>query len=205
VCFALCKANARLLRKNNIQKAMPPETSRIVLILLITTRFRAQVAETGAGLSNGELKMTFPSIYFRHHSTDYAPMPYTADSCFNYMALHIKDIRSLVIWRDSTETEELTNKRIKKLKAGLNKYTPSAKIEIHSMGNEQKISRHTIDKSVKHEQTEYLLSLNSVFDISKTRFSVKKKKRDHRLHPRWWCLLCWKAKSGARHEFIFFK
>lgn len=138
--------------------------------------------------------MTFPSIYFKHNSTDYATMPYSVDSCFKYMALNIKDIYSFDIWRDSGETEELTNKRIEKLKLGLNKYTPSMKIDIHSMGEEQKISRRTVDRGIDHEHIEYLLSLNSVFDISKTRFRHKKKWKNlsHEKLPRLWCLACWK-------------
>jgi hypothetical protein len=171
---------------------------KIVLILLVcTTCLRAQVKE----MDSGELKMTFPSIYFKHNSTDYATMPYTVDSCFKYIAFHFKDnINSLVIWRDSAETEELTYKRIKKLKIGLNKYKPSGKIEIYSMGKEQKISRHTINMSLNPTEIQYLLTLNSVFDFSKTRFPNRKK--DHRMRPRWWCILCWKAKSGGLHKFI---
>ncbi len=62
--------------------------------------------------------MTFPGIYFKHNSTDYADMPYTVDSCLGYTATHIKDINDFVIWRDSLETEKLTNRRIKKLRKG---------------------------------------------------------------------------------------
>lgn len=135
--------------------------------------------------------MTFPSIYFKHNSTDYAIMPYKVDSCFKYIALHIKDIHSLVIWRDSLEIEGLTNKRIKKLKMDINKYISSNKINIHSMGKEQKISRHTINRLVSNEQIQYLLSLNSVFDISSTHFLCQKKCKEKnsakRLPHLVWC------------------
>ena len=129
-----------------------------------------------------ELVMTFPSIYFQHNSTEYAVMPYSVDSCFKFIAQNFKDsYNSLVIWRDSLETEELTNTRIQKLQAGLKKYLPSERIEIHSMGGAQKISRQTINSSNDSLQRAYLLSLNSVFDISKTKFpqekSVRKKRR----------------------------
>jgi hypothetical protein len=143
----------------------------------------------------GELKMTFPSIYFKHGSTDYAIMPYTADSCFKYIAIHFEDnINSLVIWRDSTETEQLTNKRIEKLKTGIKKHLSSKDVTIHSMDEEQKISRRTIYSTSDSARIQYLFSLNSVFDISKTQFPVEKKstKRSHVDHPRIWCPKCWK-------------
>lgn len=158
------------------------------MLLVISAKLCAQGNEIDR-LIAGELKMTFPGVYFRHNSTDYAAMPYTADSCFKYIAKRVKYIYSFVIWRDSAETEELTNKRIKKLKADLNKYTPAGKIEIRSMGKEQKISRLTIHCSTSNEQLQYLLSLNSVFDISTSRLSVKKK--NHIEQPRIWCLNCW--------------
>lgn len=142
----------------------------------------------------GELKMTFPSIYFKHNSTDYAAMPYTVDSCFKFIAAHFKDnINNLVIWRDSTETETLTNERIEKLKLGLRKYIPSGKIEIHSMGNQQKVSRKTINMTNDSTKIQYLLSLNSVFDISKTGFppATPKKKKVRRK-------LIW---TGWKHGF----
>jgi hypothetical protein len=142
-----------------------------------------------------ELKMSFPSIYFKHNSTDYALMPYSVDSCFKQIALHYDDeINSLVIWRDSAETEELTIKRIKKLRLSLNKYIRSGKIEIHSMGNQQKISRKTINMTSDTSKIKYLLSLNSVLDISKTR--VQKgipKTESHIFHPKIWCWNCWKS------------
>ena len=169
---------------------MRKQTISLILLFFIITGLCAQ--DPGIDrLIKGELKMTFPSIYFKHKSTDYAPMPYTADSCFKFMAHHIKDIQSLVIWRDSAETEELTSMRIKKLKTGLNKYTTSENIKIYSMGKEQKISRHTINMTDNREQIKYLLSLNSSFDVSKTRFS-KRRVKTHVELPRLWCMNCWK-------------
>jgi hypothetical protein len=38
----------------------------------------------------------------------------------------------------------------------------------------------------------YLLTLNSVFDISKTRLPFKKKE-SHIIHPKIWCWGCWKS------------
>lgn len=136
--------------------------------------------------------MTFPSIYFRHNSTDYAPMPYSPDSCFKDIALHFDEtLNSLVIWRDSTEKEGLTLQRIKKLKTSLKKYIRGQKIEIYSMGDEQKISRQTIDRTKDNTKRAYLLSLNSVFDISKTRISKKVKYTNHVMRPRISCWSCW--------------
>jgi len=161
---------------------MPKHAAKIALVLIfLSAGLRAQVTEM-ARLMDSELKMTFPSIYFKNNSTDYAAMPYTADSCFKYIAQCVKEINSYVIWRDSSEPEQLTNKRIKKLKAGLKKYTPSRKITICTMGEAQKVSRETIAKGSNHKQTQYLLSLNSVFDISAVK--ARKKKKTH------WCVLC---------------
>lgn len=173
---------------------MLQRTAKIILSLVVcTTMLHGQVKQTDGWSSSGELKMTFPSIYFKHNSTDYAKMPYTVDSCFKYMALHLKDIYSFTVWRDSSETEDLTNERIKKLKEGLNKYIPSKKIDTHSMGDKQKISRKTVDRGVDYEYIEYLLSLNSVIEISKTRYREKKRKKiPHEVLPRLWCLACWK-------------
>ena len=178
-CFyILASINSFRLRKNIRTKSMQLPAKLILLLLLfIPPKLKGQDSETDR-LIRSELKMTFPSIYFKHNSTDYAPMPYTVDSCFKYIALHFEDnINSLVIWRDSTETEELTNKRIEILKAGLKKYIRPGKIEIHSMGNKQKISRQTINMTSDSTKIEYLLSLNSVLDISKTGFPPEKKNK----------------------------
>jgi hypothetical protein len=163
----------------------------LTMLLMLVTNLHGQGNEIDR-LIAGELKMTFPGIYFKHNSTDYATMPYTADSCFKYIARHVRDIYSYTIWRDSAETDELTNKRIRKLKSDLSKYTSTGKIEIRPMGQEQKISRKTINCCVNDKQRQYLLSLNSVCDISTTRFSIKKKK-NHIEHPRIWCLSCWRS------------
>ncbi|HXD93044.1 MAG TPA: hypothetical protein VNX01_07505 [Bacteroidia bacterium] len=170
-------------------------TTKLFLILfIIATRFFAQDTEID-GLIKGELKMTYPRVYFKNNVTDYAAMPYSTDSCFKYIAANLKAVRSFVIWRDSSETEQLTTKRIKKLKADLHKYTPSAKIYIESMKAAQKISQFTIKKSNSFEQTQYLLSLNSVFDVYTTGVLAEKDlgKKSHVYHPRFWCFNCWRA------------
>jgi hypothetical protein len=113
-----------------------------------------------------ELEMNFPGIYFKHNSTDYAAMPYTADSCLNYILLHIKDINDLVMWRDTLETNKLTTHRIKKIKNELRKHKLTRNIHIESMGTQQKVSRRTIEMNNDSAQINYLLSLNSVFDVS---------------------------------------
>jgi hypothetical protein len=157
-------------------------TKLTITFLCVAYRLLGQETEIDR-LIAGEFKMTFPSIYFKHNSTDYATMPYSVDSCFKYIALNFdKTVNSLVIWRDSVETETLTNKRIKKLKAGLHKYMRDNNAEIQSMENNQKISRQTISMTSDKTKINYLLTLNSVFDISKTRIppkiSVKKKTDD---------------------------
>lgn len=135
--------------------------------LVCSLCLNAQTAEIDR-LVDSEFKMTFPSIYFKNNSTEYSAMPYTVDSCFKYIAKNKKNLNSYPMWRDSTETEQLTKNRIKKLRTDLNKFTPSSKIHFDNMGEVQKVSRHTIDKSLSPEQIQYLLSLNSVLDISGT-------------------------------------
>ena len=148
--------------------------------LFISTILRGQDSEIERLIHN-ELKMTFPSIYFKHNSTDYALMPYKVDSCFKHIALNYdKDMNSLVIWRDRSENEALTHKRIKKLNSELRKYIKTGGIEIYSMGQEQKISRRTISMTSDKDKIDHLLTLNSVFDISKTRILSKKIEKKHK-------------------------
>lgn len=143
-------------------------------------------------LPDKELQMTFPSIYFKHNSTDYAEMPYKVDSCFKYIALHFdQNINSLVIWRDSLETESLTKARIKKLSAPLKKHLRKNNFEIISMEDQQKISRYTLQESVEQTTNAYLLSLNSCFDFSKTKVPLKTT-NSHIIRPKIWCKDCWK-------------
>jgi hypothetical protein len=160
-----------------------------ILSLFIAASLKGQKSEIGA-----ELKMTFPSIYFKHNSTEYTNMPYTVDSCFSYIAQHIQDINDLVIWRDSLETEKLTNLRIKKLKVGLSKHKETRNVYIESMGKKQKISRLTIEMATDSTQIQYVLSLNSVFDIAKTHLTCKKKWWQRRTHyeGRYLCFGCWR-------------
>lgn len=163
----------------------------IIILLLISTIIRGQDSDTR--IESGELKMTFPSIYFKHNSTDYATMPYNVDSCFKYIATKIKHLNSYPIWRDSSETEQLTSSRILKLKAELNKFKSTDKINFQTMGNKQKVSQLTINKSADNKQREYLLSLNSVLDVSGVILQKKKlKKKGHPDRPRIWCFSCWK-------------
>lgn len=179
---------------------MQQRTTKLLLIFLVVAAgLQGQNIEID-GLIKGELKMTFPSIYFKNNSVDYAAMPYTVDSCFKYIATHIKDIKSFVIWRDSSEKDQLTKRRIKKLKADLNKYTPADIIDIQTMGKTQKISQSTIHKGVDYKQIQYLLSLNSVFDIYTTGVLTEKKrtKKSHIERPRLWCLKCWKNRRFSK-------
>jgi hypothetical protein len=166
----------------------------IIIFCFILPQFQAQESEIDR-LMKSEFKMTFPSIYFIHNTTHYAKMPYSIDSCFKNISLNFDDnINSLVIWRDSAESIDLTSKRIKKLKFELRKYLPRKDFEIYAIGNEQKISRHTIRMTSDSSKINYLLSLNSVFDISKTQFQKKiSQKESHILRPKIWCLNCWKS------------
>lgn len=153
-----------------------------------------------------QFKMNFPGIYFRHNSLEYAPMPYTVDSCMKYIAENFDDnINSLVIWRDSAETEVLVNKRIQKLQAQLRKHIRNRKCEIYSMGDNQKISRYTISQTKDKAQSDYLLSLNSVFEISKTRVDHKIKIKNHIMRPRITCWSCWKSGFHLQSRMKFKK
>jgi hypothetical protein len=163
-----------------------------IILLFLTTGLRGQAPEIEKLLADGELKMTFPSIYFKHNSTDYAVMPYTADSCFKYIATNIEYLNSYPLWRDSSETEELTDERMLKLKADLKKFTSTRRIRFESMGDQQKVARSTINKSTDAEQRAYLLSLNSVLDVSGVMLRREKsKKKSHVDRPRLWCINCW--------------
>lgn len=159
-----------------------------ITFLFLSARLGAQSSEIKTRIDFGELRMTFPSIYFKHNSTEYAKMPYTVDSCLKHVAEHIKDVTGKPIWRDSSETEHLTRERIKKIKTDLARYT-SKKLAIESMNTRQKLSRRTINLGVDSAQVDYLLSLNSVFDIAKTRFQ----KTSTRSHGLWIFGTCWKC------------
>jgi len=140
--------------------------------------------------------MTFPSIYFKHNSTEYAEMPYPVDSCFIFIQKNVKDIKSYVIWRDSGETEQLSSKRIQKVRADLVKFSKAA-FRVNSMGKDQKISRYTINHN-PNEQRQYLLSLNSVLDIYTTRTRKEMKTKTHIMRPRIWCWGC--ISSGFHYK-----
>jgi hypothetical protein len=171
--------------KKSSNKRMRSLVNLAAILFFTCSQLQGQDSEIDR-LINRELKMTFPSIHFKHKSTDYAPMPYSVDSCLKHITLNFsKEMNSLVIWRDSVETEELTHARIKKLKADLREYLPKDKVEIHSMGANQKIPRRTINKTLDKTKINYLLSLNSVLDISKTLIApIKKKKRKKKSIPR---------------------
>lgn len=163
----------------------------VFILIIFTSCLHAQDKGIQSKINNGELKMNFPSIYFKNNSTDYAAMPYSADSCFKYIIANINYINDLVVWRDSLEPEKLSKQRIKKIKTALHKYKEVRGIPIESMKNEQKISRHTIEMLTDKIQTGYLLSLNSVFEISATRFEKQAKYTNHIMRPRIWCWQCW--------------
>lgn len=188
------KAHNNDLKGKTLTKLQQQATKFLFIFFIVAKGLCAQNTEID-GLIKSELKMTFPRIYFKNNLIEYEAMPYTVDSCFKYIAANLKDIRSFVIWRDSSESEQLSTRRIQKLKADLNKYTPSAKIYIESMKGAQKISQLTIKKSSSIEQTRYLLSLNAVFDVYTTGTLPEKQvgKKSHIYHPRFWCFNCWRA------------
>jgi len=161
---------------------------QLTILLFLSTGLPGQDSEVATRLESGELKMTFPSIYFKHNSIDYAPMPYSADSCFKYIATKIKELNSYPVWRDIHEKERLTYFRIKKLQEDLYNYLPSNNIRFQSMGAAQKISKQTIQKA-DATHVEYLLTLNSVLDVSGAiKNKTNKEKKQRRGIPRLvWC------------------
>jgi len=161
------------------QKSMRAFGKLTIILLFLAATISGQSSDTDNRLQNGELQMTFPSIYFKHNSTDYATMPYPVDSCFKFIATKIKELNSYPVWRDMNEKERLTVFRIKKLKADLEKFVPKNKIRFQSMGSAQKISKQTIQKT-DAEQAQYLLTLNSVLDMSgalKNKSGTEKKQK----------------------------
>ncbi len=171
-----------------------PTISLLFVLIFTANKLQSQESDIDTRIKNGELTMTFPSIYFKHNSTDYANMPYSADSCFKYIALNFDfSVNSLVIWRDTSETEILSNRRIQKLKLNLKKYLKNTKIDIYSMGDQQKISRYTINQATNKSTLSYLLTLNCVFEISKTQLNNKIKYTNHVMRPSITCWGCWKS------------
>jgi hypothetical protein len=127
----------------------------IILVLGFSTQFYGQIKH----------KMEFPNIYFKLNSTDYADMPYKVDSCFKMMVKHI-NIDSvhnniyLFFRRDSSETDQLTEKRIVKLKQDLNKFKITSKIYFKNSGTSQKIVKE--NRKIKRR----ILTLRSVVEVN---------------------------------------
>lgn len=164
----------------------------ICYVLFFSYSAKAQEEEIDYLIQN-ELKMTFPSIYFKHNSLSYAPMPYSVDSCLKYIALNINDISDLVIWQDSSETEVLVKERMRKIRRAFKRYKETRNITIIPIQKKQKIASSTISKTTDESKVQYLLSLNSVFEISKTRISPERKWWQRRTHKegRYLCYACW--------------
>ncbi len=175
----------------------------LFVLLIIAGKLEGQNKEIERLMRN-EFKMTFPSVYFKNNSTEYAAMPYSADSCYKYIAAHIENINSMVLWRDSTETKKLTRLRKKEIRKGLRKHVRARIIRIEAVGGQQKITSRTIYTGTDSSQIQYLLSLNSVFDVSGLLVQPRGK-RTHLEKPRWWCRWCWargvyKAKFRAWYK-----
>jgi hypothetical protein len=169
----------------------------LFLFIYFYSHFRAQNQEIGTRLNNGELKMNFPGIYFKHNSAEYAQMPYSVDSCFIYIAKHFEDLKSYVLWRDSLETEHLTSKRIHKLQQSMKTYTAIGSVHIQSMGKAQKLSRRTLNLAANSKQSQFLLSLNSVFEVSGTLPPASSKRKKFC----WFCFFHLKSCQVNRYFF----
>jgi hypothetical protein len=172
---------------------MQQRTVKILLIFLVCTM---SLYGQRNSIESAELTMAYPNIYFKHNSTEYAEMPYTVDSCFKYIAINIKNLYSLDIYRDSSETDQLTYKRIKKLNTDIHKYLPSQRLNIKSAGKAQKLSQRNIYNNSDTTQIQYFLSLNSVFEVSGSSMkkvkvkNVKAKKFKRKKIKTHCCLIC---------------
>lgn len=183
---------------------MQQRISQIILIFLICTlSLYGQKNSKQLSLNTDGLKMAYPNIYFKHNSIEYAEMPYSADSCFKYISSNIKDLYSLDIYRDSSETDQLTYKRIKKLNSDIRKYLPAGRLNIKSAGKAQKISQRSIYKDSDSTQIQYLLSMNSVFDVSGSLMKKKRKMKKPKKNKKHCCLIC--IAEGDCSIFTFFR
>jgi hypothetical protein len=148
-----------------------------------------------------ELKMTFPSIYFKNNSVEYAEMPYTTDSCFKYITGHKKEVGYMVVWHDPGEPDVIAIERLDKVKNEIAKYHPEGKIHFVIMSEESKLSKETIEKARTPEEKKYLLALNSVIDYSPSRINKNQGTYyNHIWYPRPWCLACWKHGFHTRQR-----
>lgn len=161
----------------------------LILFLFSEFQVNAQTADIP-----GEQKMTFPSVYFRSNSVEYAEMPYTADSCYKYIAGHKKnEIGYLIVWHDPSEPDVIASQRLDKVKAEIAKYHPAGKIRIVFMNEGNKISKETLEKARTTDEKKYLLMLNTSIDYSPTRTNKNQGTYyNHIWYPRPWCLACWR-------------
>lgn len=109
--------------------------------------------------------MKFPNIYFKLHSTEYAQMPYTVDSCFKSLVKGInqKGTLYITVWRDTAEMPQLNNRRIKRFKHDLGKYMRVDKINIEIVS----VSWQSFYEQMKkkpHDET-WLKALGSMIEI----------------------------------------
>jgi predicted transglutaminase-like cysteine proteinase len=134
----------------------------IILVLGFSSQFYGQMKH----------KMEFPNIYFKLNSTDYAEMPYKVDSCFKFI---INDLSKdplynkieLAIWRDSCETEQLTKRRIKKIKNELSKFNVENKFEFKDSGSWQKYANAwKLKDDKKGDINRYILTLGSMLEVT---------------------------------------
>jgi hypothetical protein len=111
----------------------------IIIVSLLSLNFYGQ----------NKADMKFPVIYFKLNSIDYADMPYTADSCLKFYIKHTyynKEGRNgssfeFRIYRNEDETEQLTDRRIIKLKYDMNKIKNGFGMRIIKAGAWQKTGK----------------------------------------------------------------
>ena len=135
---------------------MTTRTFKILFLILISvTSLRGQ----------SDQQMTFPNIYFKLNTADYAKMPYTVDSCLKFLVNNIKakGEPNLAMFRDTVETDLLCKRRIKRFKYDLNKYMAADNLKIFIVP----VSWQTVYEQAKKSPPNkmYLSSLGAMLQI----------------------------------------
>lgn len=125
--------------------------------------------------------MKFPNIYFKLHSTEYAQMPYTVESCLKFFAngINNKGTLYITVWRDTAEMPQLNNRRIKQFKHDLGKYICVDKLNIEIASVSWQSFYEQVKKKPQYEP--WLKALGSMIEILLVDYDPP---RGSALHPK---------------------
>jgi hypothetical protein len=146
----------------------PNPFNSITVIHFDIAQYDQKLSDVTSSNQQDAFIMTYPNIYFKLNSTEYAKMPYSVDSVFKCIVTGIKNkgTLSLSIWRDSVETEQLSKKRIIKFKHDLNKYIDSDKIIIQLCPYSWQSTAEVLKKGQNPAMyKEYILTLSSMIEV----------------------------------------